>query len=667
MLESMQKKVTEEGEQERKLYDKFMCYCKNSKGDLAASISGANTKIPQVSSDIKTSEEQKVQLEEDLKQHQADRAAAKDAMASSTAIREKESAAFAKEKAEYDANIAAVKSAVKAIGRGMAGGFLQTPSAQVLRQLVASSQNMVDMDRQEVAAFLEGGAKQGAEYTPSGGEVTGILKSMSDDMEKNLAEATKDEKDAINVYEALISAKTKEVQALTKSIETKMTRVGELGVSIVQMKNDLSDTEAGLIEDQKFLAGMDKNCKTKEAEWQDIVKTRSQELVAIAETIKILNDDDALDLFKKALPGTSASFVQVKMGDAAERARALSLIVEAKRKYSTSLAQIRPNLDFIAMAIQGKKIGFEKVIKMIDEMVANLKNEQQDDDDKSEYCAKQLDFSEDKKKGLEQTVSDLETQIANNEEALATTKEDIKILEKSIKDLDKAVAEATEQRKDEHEEFTELMASDSAAKELLLLAKNRLAKFYNPKLYKAPPKVEEPEAMFAQISLHVHHKDAPAPPPETFGAYSKKSEESGGVVAMLDLLIKDLEKEITYAETTEENAQKMYEETMKESAFKRAQDSKALTDKGATQASLETDIESRKESRVGAGKDLMATEAYISSLHAECDWLMKYYDVRKEARSGEVDALKQAKAVLSGASFSFVQGGSRGLKRRTTA
>merc|ERR1712072_395121 len=61
-------------------------------------------------------------------------------------------------------------------------------------------------------------------------------------------------------------------------------------------------------------------------------------------------------------------------------------------------------------------------------------------------------------------------------------------LQDSIKALDKSVADATEQRKEENEDFTELMASDSAAKELLGFAKNRLNKFYNPSLYKAPPK-----------------------------------------------------------------------------------------------------------------------------------------------------------------------------------
>merc|ERR1719379_3043811 len=163
------------------------------------------------------------------------------------------------------------------------------------------------------------------------------------------------------------------------------------------------------------------------------------------------------------------------------RARALEALRGAKPSV---------HLDFIALAIQGKKIGFEKVIGMIDEMVATLKTEQEDDDHKKEYCAKQFDLSDDKKKSLERSISDLETVIADTKESIATAKEEIAALQASIKALDKAVAEATEQRKEENEDFTELMASDSAAKEILGFAKNRLNKFYNPKLYKPPPKRE---------------------------------------------------------------------------------------------------------------------------------------------------------------------------------
>merc|ERR1719261_518568 len=107
-----------------------------------------------------------------------------------------------------------------------------------------------------------------------------------------------------------MSSKTKEVNALTKAIEEKMTRVGELAVEIVQMKNDLGDTAEALVEDKKFLADLEKNCDKKAAEWDTIVKTRNEELLALADTIKILNDDDALELFKKTLPG-AASLLQL--------------------------------------------------------------------------------------------------------------------------------------------------------------------------------------------------------------------------------------------------------------------------------------------------------------------------------------------------------------------
>merc|ERR1719281_2345480 len=131
-------------------------------------------------------------------------------------------------------------------------------------------------------------------------------------------------------------------------IEDKLTRVAELGVEIATMKNDLTDTEEALIEDKKFLADLEKNCATKEKEWQEICQNRQLELLALADTIKILNDDDALELFKKTLP--SASLLQVQVSAAQTRQRALSalqaLSVQDRR---------RPELDFIALCLRGKK------------------------------------------------------------------------------------------------------------------------------------------------------------------------------------------------------------------------------------------------------------------------------------------------------------------------
>merc|ERR1719210_2390176 len=364
-----------------------------------------------------------------------------------------------------------------------------------------------------------------------------------------------------------------------------------------------------------FLAELEKGCANKAGEWEERSKTRAAEIVAIADTIKVLNDDDALELFKKTLPSASASFIQLQQGMSTVRARALAVLRSAHRSATT---RDRPGLELLVLALAGKARtsgGFGKVTKMIDDMVALLGKEQTEDDDKKAYCADQFDVSDDKKKALQRTVSGEDSAIASAKEAIATLTQEIASLQAGIAALDKSVAEATAQRKDENAEYKALIASDGAAQELLAFAKNRLNKFYNPKLYKPPPAVELSAedriysnqggelvtaaptgiagtgiAVLAQVSLHAQ-KDAPAPPPETFGAYATKSEESNGVIAMIDLLIKDLAKEMTEAETAEKDAQADYEQLMKDSADKRTVDSKSLTEKGSAKADEEAALQ----------------------------------------------------------------------------
>merc|ERR1719263_144940 len=360
------------------------------------------------------------------------------------------------------------------------------------------------------------------------------------------------------------------------------------------------------------------------------------ELVALADTIKVLNDDDALELFKKTLPGASSSFVQVKVTAGALRQHALSAL-----KVIHSRGQKRdPRVDFIELAMRGGKMGFGKIIKMIDELVADLEKEQAVDDEKKTYCEAEFDKAEDKKKGLELDISDLGKAIADAKESIATLASEIEALEDGIKALDKSVSEATSARKEEHDDHVETLAANSAAKDLLKFAQNRLNKFYNPKLYKAPPKRVLSEE--DQITVNMGGtlaptaapggiagtgiglaQVAPPPPPEANLAYKKSGEESGGVIAMIDLLVADIDKEITTMELEEKEAQKEYEGFMADSSEKRALDSKAITDKEAakadTEGQLETDTDTKKSKTIEA----METAKYIGGLHEECDWLLK--------------------------------------------
>jgi predicted RNase H-like nuclease (RuvC/YqgF family) len=281
-------------------------------------------------------------------------------------------------------------------------------------------------------------------------------------------------------------------------------------------------------------------------------------------------------------------------------------------------------------------------------------------------------------KELELTVSDLGKAIADLEERIATLAQEIEALDDGIRALDKQVAEATEERKQEHADNVETLANDNAAKELIGVAKNRMNKFYNPRLYVAPPKRELSEedritvnmggtlaptaapggiagtgieAMFAQGAARV----APPPPPETFGAYAKKGEASNGVISMMDMMIADLDKEVNEIETQEKENQAEYEQFMQDSANKRATDARSLADKESAKADAEASLLKTKEEKTATMKEAMNTAEYLSEVHTDCDWLITNFQMRKDARAGEVDALKKAKAVLSGADYSLLQ------------
>merc|ERR1712045_1047029 len=216
--------------------------------------------------------------------------------------------------------------------------------------------------------------------------------------------------------------------------------------------------------------------------------------------------------------------------------------------------------------------------------------------------------------------------------------------------------------------------------ELILFAKNRLQKFYNPRLYKAAPERQLSEGDQIYVNeggdiptaapggiaytgitalVQLSSRGAPAPPPEVAASYKKKSEGSVGVMAMMDLLVQDLDKETTEAEVEEKNAKEAYQNVMAESAAKRTEDSKALTDKEAASADLSSSLQRSESDKKSDTRELMGTMKYISSLKSECDWLLQYFDVRKQARADEIDSLQKAKAVLSGADFSLLQSDAR--------
>jgi len=682
LMQEMQKEIEESGEKEQELYDKFMCYCETTTTDLSSARDQSDSSIKEFSATLEESKAEKAQIDQELAEHKSDREAAKADLAKATAIREKEAEAFAATEADSTVNIGALSASIPAIEKGMGGAALmQVPASKPLLKLVESSASLSQIDKERVSSFLSG--KDEEEYAPQSGQIVGILKTMKDEMEANYAGAQKDEASSAAAFADLKAAKTNEIQLASDAIETKGARSGTLAVTIVETQSALDDAETEKADAEKYLASLASACTEKTKEWTARQGLRAQEVSAISEAISILNDDDALDIFKKAAP---AVFVETKVSEAKRRQMGFLALPSGKASRLQKAQAIVSSISAIYKSTQLELLSFNlkaalkrglskqtqpeemgSVTGIIDDMIEVLKAEGKDDEKHRDWCKEELQTTEEEKLTVQDKADSLASAVSELEDQIKTVGDEIGTLEDEITKMDASVALATINRKKEHAEYTESLTLSEAAIQLLEKAKNRLNKFYNPALYKAPPKKElseedaiytsmggklEEAPAFVQINEHKAKKVVPPVPPETFGAYQPAGGKSGGVMALMDNLTKELQADVAQAKHDEEMAQKEYDDLMTESRDTRASNSKSIVDKEATKANLGANLEDVKESQSVTLEELDQVHTYLGETHSSCDFILANFDLRRQARDTELESLGNAKAVLAGANFS---------------
>jgi len=663
ILQDMQKEIEAEGDKEQDLFDKFMCYCDGNTDGMKKSAEEASQRILELQSKLEAEKAEKSQLDQELVQHKLDREAATKDLETAASIRAKEHEDYVALTSDQKSNIGAMTGAIAALEKGM-GAFVQTGArADRLLKVARSSRAIDDFEREEVLSMLQG-------KTQASGEILGMLKAMLDEMDGDYKGAIAEEESAAKGYKELEAAKKAEISAASSAIEAKTARSGELAVAVVTTADDIKDTTSEMEETQAFVANLAATCATKKKEWAERTKVRAEEVAAISEAIKILNDDDALDLFKKTLSLSQKSMQFLQEGTKSSAlAKARTMVSSLTKKYS------QPTLELIQYSLRAKAVDFSKIQAQIDGMIKVLGDEQDDDDTQKAFCDKEISKSEKQQADTEDAIEVSGAAIDEMTSSSETLASEIKTLGEEIKALDKAVAEGTEQRKEEHADFLTFQTESNAAVQLIEKAKNRLFKFYRPTMYKEAPKRELTEeekilaasgrsdmiatvapelipgttqAVFAQVRVNA----APPPPPETFGAYQKKDAKSNGVIGLMEMLAKELQTDITEAEHEEENSQKDYERLMSESQKSREEKVGSITTKEAAKAELDSKIENTKEKKALQETELAGIKTALLQLHANCDFLVENYDVRKEARVNEIEGLKNAKSVLSGANFS---------------
>merc|ERR1719262_76046 len=538
-------------------------------------IADAEAHIADLTSTIEELAATSARLSTEIKNLEKEVAENQEALDQATAMRAKELAEFNAEEKDVLLNIQALKNAIIVLSKHHPGAALLQMSASQTQDVATMlagvmQRNAVMLDgvltptqKRLVAAFVQSPEdyfdaeptfKQS--YAPASGQIFGILKQMKETFESNLSNSQKEELASQKAYEDLKAAKEAEIAAGQEQVDTKTQELATTDEKLAMSKQDIEDTKAGLTEDEQFLLMLKEKCQNLDHEYEERQKTRAMEIEAVSKALAFLTSDEARDLFSKTL-----GFVQMKSSKSYKRRVAASKLLAVIAKKNNN-----PRLMTLAMNV--KLDAFTKVKKAIDDMIAQLLKEKQDEIKLKDFCRESfyqnemaIERKEREKEDLKKLIKDLEMTIDELTKAIETLKAEVAELNTQLK-------RAGEDREKANKEFQLTVADQDATIKLLEGALGVLKGFYGLQ--------RSVKAAMVQV------KKGPPPPPG-FKEY-KKNAASGGVMGMIQSIIDDahaLEKEATRAE---EEAQADYEAFVTETNASIDEKSKDIVNKSEEKA-----------------------------------------------------------------------------------
>jgi len=641
LLEDTKKQLETELDDDKAVFEQMDCWCKTNNQEKDAAIASEKAKVSELESSMDADTGKIAELtakrKETLDEVNADHKALSDA----TAMRMKENKEFQGSETDYLEAVAAANNAIIVLGKHNPS---LTQMKQVARHLLdAKLSQMVDNSRgvnkanmfvlrnflhnaESASSFLSIPGMQS--YAPQSGQIFGILKQMKEDFEANLSEAQKTEAKTQSEYESLKAAKEDELETGRKSIVSIDASIAETQESFALASKERDNTFEQLGLDTEFLKSLESKCATMDADYDKRVKDRLTEIDAVTDTIKILNSDESFEAFDKQV---APVFLQT---DANQKERRQKAVAALKRA-----ADLSGSPQVALLATSAQLDAFTKVKELIDKMVVELQAQQKEEVVQRDWCTAELNSNKretaasyDKKDALTSKEADLEKSI----EKLTT---DITAAKASVAEMMKQMSSASHTREAENSDFQTTVSDHRIMSIILTKAIDRMKQVYASFLQK-------PGAPHIQTSGT--HTD-PGNGPAKFADNSKKNAGGGRVVAMLEEVLADTRKTEDQAMASEADSASAYENFMKDSNKSIKKTTQAISDMTGARASAKEELSMTKTDFSQTMTELEGLDQTKADLHRSCDFVIKNFDARQQARSAEMDALNEAKAILSGA------------------
>merc|ERR1719171_2631299 len=658
----MLKQLEKDSEIDEEVYEKFICWCTVNDKDKTKAIKDAEQKIKLLNLKIDEWSSSSSQLSIEISGHDKDIVNLRDNLEKATAIRMKELAEFNAHEQELLDIIAALKAAIATLQ--VHHPHTAAGATMLLQRVSGSSRSATETSAQSAVAALERVLQKHSDalrgvvthkqqrilsaflqqpadymdaeptfkqsYAPQSGEILGILKQMLEEFQTDLSTAQKDEIAAQTQFEELKASILKELEPVIAISSKKEGEKADTDQDTDDAKKDLEETIAALAADKDYLYKVREKCRLIDLQYEARLKTRQLEVEAITKAISVLSSDASMDLATNTFNSAAASLLQVESAQNKQRQTAASDLLRAVAQKIQS-----PKLSAFAMRV--RLDAFTKVKEAIDNMIAELTKQQADEIKHKDFCVDDFNTNQLQTEKKEREKTDLEALIDDLKMTIAKLTKEIAELEAAIADSQVQLKRAGEDRDDEAREFQQTVADQRATQKLLAAALAVLKGFYD----------KEHEVYNLHKSLL--QKPAGPPPPPDFADYQKQP--TGGVMGLIAQIIKDAKAMEAEAVKDEEEAVAAYEDFVTVSNESIESGKKAIAEKAEHKAKTEVALTNAEKSLDSVVAELDGLATYKTELHSACDFVLKNFEIRQTKRGEEIEALKQAKAILSGAKF----------------
>jgi len=638
LLKDMSSQLEKEQGEDEDVYDKMSCWCETGDKAKTKAISDAEQRTSDLNAAVEELTAKSQQLNTDIAEAEREITEKNSALATAEALRSKEGSEFHETEKDAIQAIGGLKSAVQTLGNVHSGALTQETMMQIRNVItkhfphvsqrgVLKKLGLAPSQLRAATNLLQapGAAALQEDYAPQSSQIFGVMKGMQESFEANLAKETADEKTAQNSYAEMKVSKSQELAAAQEGLDNKQQQLADTDSKNEDSKEDLVDTGAQLDADRVYLADLKERCGAMDQQFAERSKMRNEEIQAVSEALEILTNDEARDTMSRA-----TSLVQTSVANSGEQRRALA--IEALRKAARKLSS--PQLSALAVTLNSDV--FSKVKESIDTMITQLKGEQQAEVEKRDWCKGELHQNEmqtsakyEEKDDVQTTIDNLSNLVQNGKAEIAAAKEEINTAKIEMK-------RASENRQAENIAYQNTVQDQRATQAILSKAKERLQAVYS-----------KDKAALVQAKTSAGKAAQGQAPPPGFKTY-KKAGGAGGVIGMMDQVISESAEVEAEAKHGEQAAQAAYEKFAADTKDEIAALNNEVADKTERMAKADADLVRANEDFATTGKDLETLDSYSKNLHGECDYILNDFEVRQTSRGQEVEALQQAKQVLSG-------------------